>query len=146
MLYLAYGSNLNLEQMRLRCPRAKRVGAFRLNHMKLVFRGVADIAQEPDAKIYLGAFEITKDCERALDLYEGFPNLYTKMFLNIKGERYMTYTMNRDTISPPSQGYYDCIRQGYKDFGFSLGPLEQARNNSIFRRTDLDKYRGRQFG
>ncbi len=38
-LYIAYGSNLNLEQMSNRCPTAKVVGTSEIKDHKLVFRG-----------------------------------------------------------------------------------------------------------
>lgn len=38
-LYLAYGSNLNLEQMAYRCPTAKPVGQVVLKDYQLLFRG-----------------------------------------------------------------------------------------------------------
>ena len=37
--YLAYGSNMNLEQMAARCPGAKPLGTAVLHDYKLVFRG-----------------------------------------------------------------------------------------------------------
>ena len=36
--YLAYGSNLNLEQMKYRCPNAKKVDAYLLKDWNLEFR------------------------------------------------------------------------------------------------------------
>ena len=38
-LYLAYGSNLNLQQMAYRCPTARVVATTYLEHYKLTFRG-----------------------------------------------------------------------------------------------------------
>ena len=37
--YIAYGSNLNLEQMARRCPTAKVVGSTTLKNYRLMFRG-----------------------------------------------------------------------------------------------------------
>ena len=37
--YIAYGSNLNLEQMAFRCPTAKVVGKSELKDYELLFRG-----------------------------------------------------------------------------------------------------------
>jgi hypothetical protein len=39
IIYLAYGSNLNLEQMAYRCPNAKALGGTKLNGYRLLFRG-----------------------------------------------------------------------------------------------------------
>ncbi len=37
-LYVAYGSNLNLEQMAIRCPTAKVEGAIMLRNWRLAFK------------------------------------------------------------------------------------------------------------
>ena len=39
MKYIAYGSNLNLKQMAMRCPTAKVVGRAMLKDYQLTFRG-----------------------------------------------------------------------------------------------------------
>ncbi len=38
-LYIAYGSNLNLSQMKHRCPTARVIGTSELKDYELVFRG-----------------------------------------------------------------------------------------------------------
>ena len=42
-LYIAYGSNINLEQMAYRCPHSKVVGTSEIKDYELEFRGVATI-------------------------------------------------------------------------------------------------------
>ena len=37
--YLAYGSNLNVAQMRLRCPNAKPIGTAEIKDYELLFKG-----------------------------------------------------------------------------------------------------------
>jgi len=120
-LYIAYGSNLNLSQMAFRCPNAKQLGSLYIPNWKLVFRGVADIQPSTNNHDMLpvGLWEITEECEQALDLYEGFPNLYGK--IEIMGM--MTYTMNRTSFAPPSRGYFQSILEGYKDFGLDTAHL-----------------------
>ena len=39
-LYIAYGSNLNLEQMKFRCPTAKLVGKGVVENYELQFKGM----------------------------------------------------------------------------------------------------------
>lgn len=41
-LYIAYGSNINLEQMALRCPHSKVVGISEIKDFELEFRGFDD--------------------------------------------------------------------------------------------------------
>ena len=109
-LYMAYGSNLNKRQMSYRCPTARAVGSAMIYGHELVFRGVADIAKSNDSMyIPVGIWEIEPRDEHALDVYEGYPNLYGK----VKIAGIMTYTMNRDNISKPSKHYFDTILEGY---------------------------------
>tara|TARA_R100000406_G_C3019516_1_gene100000 strand:+ start:95 stop:496 length:402 start_codon:yes stop_codon:yes gene_type:complete len=122
-----------MEQMALRCPNAVPIRGIQFKHFKLIFRHVADITAEEDAVINLGVWDITQECEEALDRYEGYPNLYNKMFVEFDGDQYMTYTMNESGIAPPSDSYYETIEQGYADFGFDTKLLEQAKMLSIKR-------------
>jgi len=141
MLYFAYGSNLNLGQMRVRCPGATPVGALELPNWKLVFRGVADIVREDGATVQGGLWKITPECEAYLDRYEGFrpdqpdAGMYSKEYLLVDGlpdgeTTIMVYTMNSTGIYPPSGGYFAGIKQGYRDFDLPLRPLIDALEKS----------------
>lgn len=129
-LYIAYGSNMNLEQMKRRCPLAKAIGKTVLKNYKLVFKGVADIERSEDAEVPVVVWEITKECEKALDIYEGYPRLYRKEYVQIeidgKIELAMVYVMNYTKGAKPSEYYYNVIKQGYKDFGIKTETLEIA--------------------
>ena len=83
MLYLAYGSNLNIKQMKIRCPYAKPSGTFYMPNYRLVFRRVADITKSEGNKVPIGVWKITKQCEIALDRYEGYPTLYRKEYISL---------------------------------------------------------------
>ena len=121
-LMFAYGSNLNLDQMSRRCPDAKALGRLRLADWRLVFRGVADCFPEDGAVCYGGVWRITPRCEQALDVYEGISGgMYRKEYIPIKrtpegDTEMMVYVMNSIGIFPPSQYYFDVIKQGYRDF------------------------------
>ena len=132
-LYGAYGSNLNMQQMALRCPRAIPVGSFTLKGWELKFRGVADIEQSDNAEVPIGLWKITQACEHALDIYEGYPHLYGKQICTVKSikeklgsDSVMIYMMNREEVYPPSMPYLDCIMQGYEDFGLDVDYLRYA--------------------
>ena len=84
MLYGAYGANLNMANMEVRCPQAKPILGFTLVGFRLVFNGVADIIKHKGAKVPIGLWKITDKCEKALDKFEGFPYLYKKLNLNLK--------------------------------------------------------------
>ena len=49
-----------------------------------VFKGVADLEKNRGSIALLGIYEITKECEKSLDLYEEYPIVYNKV--KIKGE------------------------------------------------------------
>ena len=126
--YIAYGSNMNVEQMSRRCPNAKPIGKTVLKNYKLIFKGVADIEKSESEEVPVVVWEITKECEKALDIYEGYPRLYRKEYVQIeingKTELAMVYVMNYAKGAKPSEYYYNVIKQGYKDFVINTAPLE----------------------
>lgn len=70
-LYFAYGSNINLDQMRYRCPDASVYGQAVLDNYDLRFRGsgVATVEPKEGACIYGLLWELTDKCEASLDRY-----------------------------------------------------------------------------
>lgn len=132
--YIAYGSNMNVEQMSRRCPNAKPIGKTVLKNYKLIFKGVADIEKSESEEVPVVVWEITKECEKALDIYEGYPRLYRKEYVQIeingKTELAMVYVMNYAKGAKPSEYYYNVIKQGYKDFDINTTPLEKALKES----------------
>lgn len=127
--YFAYGSNLNKNHMKFRCPDAKYVDSYILKDYKLVFRSVADIEKAPGHEVHGAVYYITPNCEKALNRYEGYPHLYTKEFFTYKGRDLMTYSMvDKDLEYPPNQGYFETIFQGYQDWNL---PLETLKNSLI---------------
>ena len=131
-LYLAYGSNLNVNQMLRRCPDAVMIGASAIENYKLVFRrGVLTIEPSKGLRVPVGVWSISESDEEALDIYEGFPRWYAKrlfqMSVNGKPVRAMAYVMTPGyPVFPPSERYYDVCAEGYADFGFDPAPLQAA--------------------
>lgn len=128
--YLAYGSNLNKQQMLYRCPHAVPIATTVLEDYRITFRGnfrwsgVANIEPRKGSSVPVGIWKITAKCEKELDRYEGFPRLYTKqMFtLNVNGQilDVMAYVMTEGhQWCQPSRSYFNTIKQGYKDFGIT---------------------------
>ena len=62
--YLAYGSNLNLEQMSNRCPNAKPVGVGLLEDYRLIFRNYLTIEPQKGSVVPFAVWEIDKESER----------------------------------------------------------------------------------
>ena len=134
-IYIAYGSNINLEQMAFRCPHSKVVGTSEIKGYELEFRGVATIVPKKEATVPVLFWELDDRDLPTLNRYEGWPRLYRqeKMPFEMNGKSYegMAYLMNRGTISPPSQQYYNTILQGYRENGLDESYLETALKNSI---------------
>lgn len=130
-LYVAYGSNLNLEQMAHRCPSAEVYGKGTLEGYKLVFNGVASIEKSKGDEVPVGVWVIDPLCERMLDIYEGYPRLYRKEKVNVKmydGNLVtcMVYIMNSNVRACPSSHYFNVIKQGYEDVGLDKTYLYDA--------------------
>ena len=135
-IYLAYGSNLNLAQMRLRCPTAKPLGTAVLTDYQLLFRGghgnaVATVEPKKGGQVPVLLWEIEPDDEKSLDIYEGYPYLYRKETVTVAydGQEVsaMMYVMNRGRpLSTPNCYYYSTILEGYKDCGFDKAILKKA--------------------
>ena len=66
--YIAYGSNLSVEQMADRCPDAKIAGQAVLAGWELLFRGCATIAPNPKKNTPVLVWEISERDEGNLDL------------------------------------------------------------------------------
>ena len=82
--YIAYGSNLSVEQMAHRCPDARIAGQAVLAGWELLFRGCATIAPNPKKNTPVLVWEISERDEKNLDTYEGYPTYYRKEELNIE--------------------------------------------------------------
>lgn len=135
-LYIAYGSNINLEQMAYRCPHSKIVGTSEIKDFELEFRGVATIVPNKGATVPVLIWELDERDLPILNRYEGHLHLYRqeKMLFELNGKSYegMAYLMNRGSISPPSPQYYNTILQGYRENGLDESYLETALENSIY--------------
>ena len=136
-LYGAYGSNMSNEQMAHRCPNAKVIGTGMLENYKLTFRGkykgVANVESCKGKSVSIVLWEITDDCETALDLYEGFPTFYIKKQVEItvddKPTKAMIYVMVEEytnLASKPTDYYFNVIARGYYDNGLDYEPLQTA--------------------
>lgn len=140
--YLAYGSNLNLEQMNYRCNEVKVIGAYNLEGYRLVYKGIKDnlsyltIEKYPDSFVPLGIYEVSYADIKSLDQYEGFPSLYSKCYIPfvIDNKRYkgLIYVMNDNyDYFIPSSEYVSICMEGYNDFDFSKEILAKAYDDTM---------------
>ena len=70
--YIAYGSNLDVDQMLRRCPDALTIGCSAIDGYKLVFRGnsrsgVANIEPCAGSSVPVGVWSISLSDEESLD-------------------------------------------------------------------------------
>ena len=147
ILYAAYGSNLNKAQMKRRCPEASAYTAISLENWRLVFKGVADIEKNNNSNLLLGLYKITKHCEKKLDIYEEYPNVYKKHYftkkVNGKKVYIMLYIMNsKFSYSIPTLKYFEVIKEGYENWSFKSDFLFSAGYHSIKNNT-LEGYKSK---
>ncbi len=132
MLYFAYGSNLNLFQMKRRCKDSVFLKKHELKGYKLNFRSkyrAADIEKSKNSIVPGALFEISKSDEKKLDVYEDFPILYKKLYFTYYNRTVMTYIMvNKTEFRYPTERYLNVVKQGYKDCKLNFDYLTRALN------------------
>lgn len=126
--YLAYGSNLNREQMAFRCPDAVPAGSAEIYGWQLAFRrGYLTIEPAEGSAVPVGIWLISEQDEKSLDRYEGFPRFYRKEYIEIDDREFLVYIMNDGyPVQKPSPEYLLTVAKGYSDFGMSMLPLVEA--------------------
>jgi hypothetical protein len=137
MLYFAFGSNLDPDQMRARCPAHNVVGMAVLRDHKLNFPifspgwggGVASLQLSHGNDVWGMLYELSDEDLRSLDGHEAFHgpgnphNLYEREPVwvelvrpedgsvprRVKAAAYLAHTANP---SPPSRRYLDAVLKG----------------------------------
>lgn len=156
--YIAYGSNLNIRQMRTRCPQARMIGTSVMKDYTLLFKGsktgsYLTVEPKEGGRVPVGVWEVTEPDELALDRYEGYPDFYykTELKLPIKGIRtgkirvrdVFVYIMHEDRqLGLPSDFYIRTCLEGYRSFGFDEEILFEAVEHS--RRNYHEEYQRNQ--
>lgn len=143
--YLAYGSNLDFTQMRLRCPGSTYLGSGFLKG-ELSFKGQSNNAHctvdlnKKRKSFPVGIFLITEQDLRNLDRYEGYPRYYHKEMItprrvtltqwyykDVKLKDAIIYVMNDNfNYGLPSAGYTLTVNRGYSCCGFNKKFLQEA--------------------
>lgn len=150
MKYFSYGMNTNLASMAMRCPRAVSLGAAVLPHYQFEFKSFATVSPKMNEQVHGVLWEITDDCEKALDRLEGYPTYYGKIIVWVEYEGNMipcmTYLMYpEEELNYPSNSYVNMLEEGYTSHGIdtkqidlALMALDDVYNNS--RLTITRKY------
>lgn len=150
MLYVAYGSNMNLEQMAYRCPNSYVVCNGELRGWKLVFNVHADVIKtdSEDDVVPVVVWNVADVDWDRLDMYEGFPSYYIKESVNVilengRTEKAVVYVManNRKGVCRPLRDYFECIENGYTENGINTSYLYKALTYSFSHETEYNQYK-----
>lgn len=137
MFYFAYGSNMNPEQIRERCPGHRVIGLARLDDFELSFplysnrwnSGVASVQMHHGGAVWGVLYELDDDDMAALDRFEGFQgpgdqhNVYDREPVNVelvrpddgsfpRRVRAHVYVARPSNASPPTRAYLDVVLSG----------------------------------
>jgi gamma-glutamylcyclotransferase (GGCT)/AIG2-like uncharacterized protein YtfP len=137
MLYFAYGSNLDVDQLRMRAPEARVVGMGLLRDYQLTFPlrsqtwggGAAGVTHLHGGMVWGALYELSESDLAALDAYEGWKgpgdhhNLYERDLATVEltrpddgsvPRRVRAYTYFARTLNPtpPSRRYLDTVLKG----------------------------------
>lgn len=142
-MYLAYGSNLNLGQMKYRCPNSETVGTAILKDHRLAYRGMpgnahATIEPAQGRNVPVLIWEVPVEDEKRLDRYEGYPKYYFKQDIEAVMDEdgrtvsAMVYIMDKRRIpNYPSPSYIKTIEEGYEDCGFDISYLQTSLMENV---------------
>lgn len=152
-IYIAYGSNMSMEQMKFRCPEAQLLGTGLLEGWRLMFKGsltgaYATIEREKGLIVPILLWRISAADEERLDRYEGFPSFYYKQTIQaVKTDEHgirtgltrgMAYIMHEERkLGTPSLHYLRILEEAYKEFGFDEEILGDAYDYSQPQEKDL---------
>lgn len=133
--YFAYGMNTNLTEMTSRCPNSVSLGRCVLPNFELRFRHHADIDLVPGSSMEGVLWDITPECERALDRLEGYPFYYNKIDVVLEdGTIAMAYIMNvKGPEEAPSVSYDKCLYEGYLAHGLDVDKLTTKIDSVIMK-------------
>jgi gamma-glutamylcyclotransferase (GGCT)/AIG2-like uncharacterized protein YtfP len=117
MIYFAYGSNMNGEQMQSRCPGHRLLGVARLPHYTLAFTrwsrawnsGTADILPQRGEQVFGVLYDLSTDDLKRMDKLADYPHSYIRqdVLLSHQGEMLpaLTYVAIRTGVFLPSRAY-----------------------------------------
>ena len=123
--YFAYGSNMHVPGMRIRCPRARLVGAASLRDWEFFInaQGYASIRQVRNSTVHGALWAIGPREETALDLYEDVADcLYEKITVTVSADEtrhndVLTYIAANQRPGRPRAGYMRIVHEAAADLG-----------------------------
>lgn len=122
-LYFAYGSNMNIAQMKNRCPTAVSVAVGCVEGHKFLINeiGVASIDDSSEDQVLGVLWEISTEDENTLDRYEKVSSgMYTKESVTALVENKkitcLCYMATNNDDGPPRPDYLEKVIAGANDF------------------------------
>lgn len=128
--YFAYGSNMNLGQMKNRCPSARFLHCTMLRGYKFVYDGcssrrggaVANVVKSENGIVYGALFEVDETCIKKLDRHEGYPTCYQREVVEVLDDKNnafkaIIYLRETQQEGQPSDEYRNLVLQGAIDCG-----------------------------
>ncbi len=127
LLYFAYASNLNKQQIRQRCPDAKPRFTATLPHYKLIFSGwsrtwhggTASIKPFRGEKVHGAIYEVPEAGMKLLEKYDvGYARLNVTVFDEDNQPHQAIALVKTGQVEEalPSKEYAAVIKQGYRDW------------------------------
>jgi hypothetical protein len=115
VLYFAYGSNLDVEQMLERCPSSRALMRACLREHRLEFThlsrrwggGAADILPQAGTDVWGGLYQLERP---ELERLDGFEGGYERLEIRVDGNgssplRAISYTARKKGTFPPTEEY-----------------------------------------
>lgn len=141
-LYFAYGSNLDEDQMKLRCPEYKIVGKAQLVGYKLDFTtfsktrqcGCADIVASQKDTVWGIVYELSDKDLSSLDKKEGHPNFYVRIEVKVQTENqkiisvYTYEVVKKLEFQKPSKEYLGLLTKAAEKYNFPLQYQNYLKN------------------
>ena len=123
--YFAYGSNMHVPSMRIRCPRARLLGAASLRDWKFFInaQGYASIRQVRNSTVHGALWAIGPREETALDLYEDISDrLYERISVDVMASDFrhddvLTYVATDRRPGRPRAGYMRIVHEAAASLG-----------------------------
>ncbi|MFQ5781251.1 MAG: gamma-glutamylcyclotransferase family protein [Nitrospiria bacterium] len=117
MIYFAYGSNMDVDQMTARCPGSKMIGIAQLSHYTMAFTrwsrswnsATADILPDFGKTVYGVLYDLTLDDLKKMDRFADYPNSYIRQDILVRNKQErlpaLTYVAIRQGVFLPSRAY-----------------------------------------
>ena len=157
--YFAHGANLDLPQMKRRCPSSKLISKGSLSGYRLTFNrfssgwggGVADVIREPDSKVWGLVFEISDSDLERLDRYEGCYKEQTSLYERWKAvidtpdgqvcDVWVYTVVEKQNFVQPTLEYLQIIKDAAIKWNFPKVYQQDLELVSISIRTTLQRWR-----